>query len=184
MIPPVILITGIMASGKSTVAQALAEQLPRSVHLRGDVFRRFIVNGQAEMTGESLSDEAINQLRLRQELSAEAAGRYVEAGFTVVMQDIYLGDDLLAMVNRLAPKPVHVVVLCPSAESVSRRDSARKDERGKIAYQPGGLTPMSMDRILREGTPRIGLWLDTSELTAEQTVTEIMARLGEAKVVL
>ena len=46
----IILITGNMAAGKSTVAQALAERLPMSVHLRGDRFRRMIVNGQAEMS--------------------------------------------------------------------------------------------------------------------------------------
>ena len=45
----VYLITGVMASGKSTVAQRLAERLPRAVHLRGDVFRRMIVSGREEM---------------------------------------------------------------------------------------------------------------------------------------
>lgn len=43
----VILITGNMAAGKSSVAQALAERLPQSIHPRGDVFRRMIVNGRA-----------------------------------------------------------------------------------------------------------------------------------------
>ena len=52
--PRVILITGIMAAGKSTVAQHLAERLPRSVHLRGDVFRRMIVGGRAEMAAAQL----------------------------------------------------------------------------------------------------------------------------------
>ncbi|MFJ2642038.1 MULTISPECIES: AAA family ATPase [unclassified Streptomyces] len=42
----VILVTGVMASGKSTVAQGLAERLPRSVHVRGDVFRRMVVSGR------------------------------------------------------------------------------------------------------------------------------------------
>ena len=46
----VIVITGIMAAGKSTVAQILAERLPRSVHVRGDVFRRMIISGRAEPT--------------------------------------------------------------------------------------------------------------------------------------
>ena len=46
--PPVYLITGMMASGKSTVAQALAERLPRSVHVRGDLFRRMIVSGRVD----------------------------------------------------------------------------------------------------------------------------------------
>ncbi|MFI4875099.1 MAG: DUF1559 domain-containing protein, partial [Blastopirellula sp. JB062] len=58
--------TGIMAAGKSTVAQRLAERLPldqfpRSVHLRGDLFRRLIVNGRADL-GVELTDEALAQL--------------------------------------------------------------------------------------------------------------------------
>ncbi|MDQ0761187.1 putative kinase [Streptomyces canus] len=44
----VVLVTGVMAAGKSTVAQALAERLPRAAHVRGDVFRRMIVSGRAE----------------------------------------------------------------------------------------------------------------------------------------
>lgn len=43
----IVLITGIQAAGKSTIAQALAERLPRSVHVRGDLFRRMVVNGRA-----------------------------------------------------------------------------------------------------------------------------------------
>jgi adenylylsulfate kinase-like enzyme len=45
----VFLVTGIQAAGKSTVAQALAERLERSVHVRGDLFRRMVVNGGVEM---------------------------------------------------------------------------------------------------------------------------------------
>lgn len=48
--PAIILITGIQAAGKSTVAQLLAERLPRSVHVRGDLFRRMIVSGRADTT--------------------------------------------------------------------------------------------------------------------------------------
>ena len=35
------IITGIMASGKTTIAQLLAEQFDKSVHVHGDVFRKF-----------------------------------------------------------------------------------------------------------------------------------------------
>ena len=45
----VIIITGIMASGKSTVAELLAHRFSRSVHLHGDLFRRLIVNGRASI---------------------------------------------------------------------------------------------------------------------------------------
>lgn len=67
--PRIFLITGIMAAGKSTVAQALAERLPKSVHVRGDVFRRMIISGRKEMTVD-YDDEALVQLRLRYRLAA------------------------------------------------------------------------------------------------------------------
>ncbi len=41
--PPIYRITGIMASGKSTVAALLARRLERAVHLRGDVFRKTLI---------------------------------------------------------------------------------------------------------------------------------------------
>lgn len=39
----IVLLTGFMASGKSIVAQALADLLLASIHLRGYGFRRIIV---------------------------------------------------------------------------------------------------------------------------------------------
>ena len=36
------LITGPMASGKSTIAELVASSLPKAVHLRGDIFRRYL----------------------------------------------------------------------------------------------------------------------------------------------
>ena len=56
--PSLTLITGIMAAGKSTVAQALAQRFERGVHLRGDTFRRAIVAGQAEMTADPTPSSA------------------------------------------------------------------------------------------------------------------------------
>jgi dephospho-CoA kinase len=49
--PPqaIVLITGIQAAGKSTVAQILAEQLPQSVHVRGGLFRRMVINGWVDI---------------------------------------------------------------------------------------------------------------------------------------
>lgn len=44
------LITGLMASGKSTVSELLAESLEKCVHFRGDVFRKMIVSGREDMS--------------------------------------------------------------------------------------------------------------------------------------
>ena len=71
----IVLVTGIMAAGKSTVSEQLSIRLDRSVHLRGDVFRKMIVNGRADMSAVP-GEEALRQLELRYELAVSAAMRY------------------------------------------------------------------------------------------------------------
>jgi chloramphenicol 3-O-phosphotransferase len=170
---PVIVITGIQAAGKSSVAQAVAERLDRSVHLRGDVFRRMIVNGRARMGPSDPPGEAVRQLRLRYRLAAQAANGYAEAGFTVVLQDIILGADLTELVATIRTRPLYVVVLAPRPPIVARREAGRD----KTAYQPGDEGPAELDAHLRRGTPPIGLWLDTSDQTLDQTVEQLLAQV-------
>ncbi|MFC0029897.1 AAA family ATPase [Micromonospora chaiyaphumensis] len=171
--PAVVLISGIMAAGKSTVAELLARRLPRAVHLRGDVFRRMIVSGRAALTAD-LTDEAWRQLRLRYDLAASAADRYAAAGFTVVLQDVVLGAELPALVERIRHRPLAVVVLAPRADVVAAR------ERGRSKQGYGDWPVADLDADLRATTPRIGLWLDTSAQTPEETVDEILARAWTA----
>ncbi|GGU66605.1 AAA family ATPase [Streptomyces lavendofoliae] len=172
----VVLVTGVMAAGKSTVAQALAERLPRAAHVRGDVFRRMIVSGRADMAPDA-GDEALAQLRLRYRLSAATADAYADAGFTAVVQDVVLGPELAAFTRLVRTRPLHVVVLAPRPDVVAAREAGRD----KTGYG-GGWTPELLDRGLREETARIGLWLDTSELTVEGTVDAILGDLDRALV--
>ena len=122
--------------------------------------------------------EARRQLDLRYSLGASTADRYFEAGFNVVVQDIVMGPSLPFYVDAIKSRPLHVVVLVPSVDVVHARESARP----KTAYQPDGPTPTDLDAFIRRETPRIGLWLDSSDQTPEQTVDEILARRDEASV--
>jgi chloramphenicol 3-O-phosphotransferase len=175
----VILLTGVMAAGKSTIAQRLAERLPMSVHLRGDVFRSMIVNGRAEME-PGFSERAFEQLRLRYHLAAVASDLYCAAGFTVIYQDVIIGPVLSEVVEdfqrQSAGQPLHVVVLCPAPEVIAAREAAR-EKKGYITW-----TPNDLDHELRSNTPHLGLWLDTSALSVEETVETILARLDEATI--
>lgn len=171
----VVLITGIQAAGKSTVAQLLADRLTRSVHLRGDLFRRLIVKGGKNMLPDP-DPEAVAQLQLRYRLAAAAADLYADAGFVVVYQDVIMEADLASQVERIRTRPLYVVALLPSRVTVEQRESTRD----KKAYDPW--TVAELDEALRTRTPRIGLWLDTSTQTPAQTVDEILARAGEALV--
>ncbi|NBE96778.1 phosphotransferase [Nonomuraea sp. KC401] len=175
-VPGVVLITGISAAGKSTVAQALAERLPRSAHVRGDVFRRMVVGGRAEMTPEA-PDEALRQLDLRYRIAAQTADLYYEAGFTPIVQDVILGRDLERFTRMVRSRPLHVVVLVPDPATVERRERARD----KSGYA-GGWTIAQLDAALRDETPRLGLWLDTSPQSPEETVDEILSRMSEAEI--
>lgn len=161
------LITGVMASGKSTVAELLASKMEKSVHLRGDVFRKMIVSGREEMR-ENPPEEAVRQLRLRYHLAADAARTYFENGFTVALQDNYYGQDLPRMLDLLKGLPVRVVVLCPDAKVVREREA----RRGKVGYT-GFAVEALHEAFLRE-TPRLGFWLDTSGQTPEETVRAIL----------
>jgi cytidylate kinase len=165
----IVLITGISAAGKSTVGQMLAERLARSVHLRGDVFRRMIVGARAEMTANP-SEEAERQLRLRYRLTAAACDAYFDERFTVIAQDVILGEHLATMVSLIKRRPLLVVVLAPSADVVAEREASRD----KVGY--AGLSVELLDRGLRHDMPHVGLWLDSSEQTPEETVEEILER--------
>lgn len=170
------LITGIMASGKSTVAQALAERFRQSAHVRGDAFRRMVVRGAIAMIPEP-SAEALEQLRLRLSLAASTADAFAEAGFDAVLQDVAVGAALPGLVQAIETRPLHVVVLAPSAAAIQERERVR----AKTGYG-AAWTVDALDRVLREQTPRIGLWLDTSAQTPDETVTDILARRADTLV--
>ena len=172
--PCILIVTGIMAAGKSTIAQKLAEQIPSSVHLRGDVFRRMIVNNQAKITPDTM-DIAIEQLHLRYRLATTAAKQYYEAGFTVIYQDVIIGELLTEVVDMLAYLPLYLVVLCPSPEVVAQREA----ERDKTGY--GAWTPQQLDDGLRLNTPKIGLWLDNSYLSVEESIKSIFEHIPAAR---
>jgi chloramphenicol 3-O-phosphotransferase len=171
----VIVITGAMAAGKSIVGDLLAIRLPRSVHIHGDMFRRMVVNGRADMTPNPTPD-AIAQLNLRYDLAAMAADRCAEDGFDAIVQDVILGKDLADFVKRIASPERYLVVLSPSVSALEWREEQRA-KSGYVHFSPGAL-----DDVLRRESPHIGYWLDSSTQTPDETVEDILANLQRAAV--
>ena len=166
------LITGVMGSGKSTVAQLLASKIKKGVHLRGDIFRKMIVSGRADMSVQP-SEEAVSQLHLRYRLAADAAKTYYDNGFSVVLQDNYYGKELTRILSMLKDYSVNVIVLCPDVETVKKREKMRE----KIGYTGFSVETLHAD-FMRE-TPKVGFWLDTSEQSPEQSVQDILLHFDE-----
>jgi predicted kinase len=175
-IPQVIVVTGVMAAGKSTVSQLLAERFSRAVHLRGDEFRRVVVRGRVDMSPHG-DPEAERQLALRHSITALTADRYAAEGFTVVVQDLFVGASLQRFLDQLTTRPLSLVMLAPDVGTIMQRET----ERTKVGY--GDLWSIrDFDLKVRTETPHIGLWLDSSQQTPDETVTEIVARLPEARI--
>jgi len=174
------LVTGAQASGKSTVADLLAHRHARGVHVRGGQFYRWAVRGWVHV-GESEDAEGRRLLDLRYRLSAAVADEYAAAGFTTVVQDNIYGVDVERWLEQVQSKPKYLVVLRPRVDVVEARDAERQRTRSKVAYR-GGFTPAINDEHVAATRRDVGLWLDTSEQSPDETVDEIIERAAEALV--
>jgi chloramphenicol 3-O-phosphotransferase len=171
----VYIVTGPSAAGKTTVGRKLAERFTRGVHLEGDFFRRSVVAGRREVTPEA-DREALEQLLLRYRLGAAAADAYFDAGFTVVLEDVIAGELLLDTVALVRSRPLHVVVLLPSAEAIAAREAAREES---------GYTRWSIEQLhdgFVHGNTRLGLWLDNSQQSPDESVDEILTRKADSEI--
>lgn len=171
--PAIIVVTGIMAAGKSTIAHLLAQRFARGVHVEADALQRMIVSGgkwvsEAGEPGDP-SGEAAAQLRLRLKNMCLLAISFFEAGFTVVLDDIILGDRWLHLQEDLRGVPFSLVVLAPRIAVVTQQ---RDISRSKA---PQGQTWATyLDHVLRTTMSGNGFWIDNSELTPEETVELIL----------
>lgn len=175
MEPRVIAIAGMPGAGKSTTAALLASRLPRAAHIEADQLQQMILGGgEWPDGGPRPSEEAARQLRLRLHNACLLGRSFVDAGFTAVVDDILIGSRLEDLLDDLEGVPLSFVMLTPDYDLVRERwlaiDSPFADRWAWI------------DEEIRTRTRRLGLWLDSTTLTPDETVEEILGRLDEAVV--
>ncbi len=175
--PAIIVVSGVQGSGKSTVARLLAERFSRAVHIEADTLQRMIVSG-GEWSGEPGEPpaEAARQLRLRLRNACLLARSFFDAGFMAVVDDIIIGERFEHLRADLAGLPFHLVVLAPDVETAIARYAARE-------YTVGEEWARYLDEEQRRTMAGSGLWVDSSGQTADETVEEVMSRLGSEGVV-
>jgi predicted kinase len=171
----VLVVSGIPGAGKSTIAKRIAARLPRSVHIEAEVLQRFVVGG-CVWPDDQPQEEAMRQLRLRGRNVALLADSFFEAGFTPVVDDIVIGTRLAELRSDLKSRPLLFVLLTPRLEVVRERNRQRPNKDVFEAWR-------HLDAVARKETPRVGLWLDSSDQSAEASVEEILRRAPREAIV-
>ncbi|MGE3270744.1 MAG: AAA family ATPase [Chloroflexota bacterium] len=165
--PTLFVISGTQGAGKSTVSQLLAARFERGAWVSADLLQKMIVSGGRWPEGAQMSPDAELQLRLRLTNACLLGKSFVAAGITAVVDDIVIGSRVDELLDDLAGQTFVFVMLTPSLETIRQREAGRGTDLWK-AWE-------WLDDEIRQRTPRIGLWLDTSNQTPEQTVDTILA---------
>jgi gluconate kinase len=172
-----VVISGVSAAGKSTVARLLAQRFERGVCVPGDAIHAMVVSGRLDMQ-PTAGEGPLRQLVLRYAGALAVASVYLRDGFDVVVEDVIVGPILRDFLDLVPVPEFHLVFLDPDARAIELRER----ERHGTAYGPAAFSVSALQALLRRETDRLGLWLDTSGQSAEQTVEAILADLDASRV--
>ncbi|GAB3911894.1 hypothetical protein GCM10011575_38440 [Microlunatus endophyticus] len=174
-----IVISGPTAAGKTTIGREIAARRHRAIHIDGDFIQRLIITGSITMDIPPPAG-ALDQLRLRYQAALAVANLYRDAGFDAIISDNLFAEEahrfIESAISAHPARLIHFVMLNPSVEAIWDRYNQRPG---------GGYTATLTPEVLKdavERTPRVGLWLDTSQMTTAQTADQVLERLHQAEV--
>jgi chloramphenicol 3-O-phosphotransferase len=168
------IINGIPGSGKSTVARALCAAFPRAAHIEGDRLQDLIISGSVP-PGGSPHDEEARQIHLNVRNQCLLSSSFADAGIVPVIDYIVTSRARLReYYDQLAGYALHLVTLDPGVEVALERDRLRDEKT------VGARWVHLRDEIVAE-LWGVGLWLDTSAMTPEQTIARILAERATAR---
>lgn len=161
----IILISGIPGSGKSSVALRLTEHFDRCDLIEGDVIQHVLTFRGCVGPGEEPQAESERQYRLRWKNCVDLANNFYDEDFTVILEHVATPQWIEHFIKETAPRALSVITLVPTVETTLKRDL---DRTGKHVAQKYAW----LDGVLRDR--QIGYWLDSTELSLDQTVEKIL----------
>jgi len=168
------ILNGIPGVGKTTTGRCLAERLHRSAHIEGDIVHDMVVGGLVQ-PGELPEYEAIAQLELCRRNQILLARSFVDAGFTAIIDYVYVMPDFIDDFRRGLPgADLHLVTLAPGATIALDRDAHRPEKT--VAAKWLFLEPMMKDNL-----STYGLWVDNSAMTVDAVVDYMLTNQHHAR---
>jgi predicted kinase len=169
-----VIVTGMPGAGKSTVTGLAARLLRKAAQVKGDDMNQMIRSGAVNWMAKPAA-EALRQDQLCNRNLCSVANNFIDFGFVVLM-DTVLADraELDFFLALLSPRSVRLVVLAPGIEVCKQRNRTRRPEE---RFDFDGYERLEADMTREFG--EIGWWFDTSQLTPDETATELVAHVGD-----
>lgn len=178
--PPIFLIVGAPAAGKSTAARALAATFPKSIVICVDDLRSMVVSGLLH-PGPQWSDALAEQLQLARAGATAIARTYHAAGYAVMIDDFWDPQTQMGEYSALiATNGLTRVLLYPNREKAHAQNLRRSGDGGLRDYLDEGIAIVydALDGVtpalVRDG------WavLDTTDDSVADTVARLRALLA------
>jgi adenylylsulfate kinase-like enzyme len=166
----VLLISGVPASGKTTVAKLVAALLPRSGLIHGDDIHNLVISGRQHPDG-SPPEEVDLQMVLRDRNISVLADNLAEAGFLPVIDDVVVYMPRLErLLAGIRTRPLFIAMLAPDLDAIQQRDRDRPDKHVFNIWS-------HLDALMRREMSGFGCWIDSTRLTPHQTAAAVMERV-------
>jgi predicted kinase len=173
---PILLIVGSPASGKSTLAEAIAKRSKKSVHIPVDNLRT-MVQSSIIHPGPEWSQELIQQLVLARQTAVSMGLLYRESGFLVVIDDFWDPYSHLQEYTPIIRNPNAIkIILKPTVDVILARNHSRKDP-STFRDQMDNAIRMINTEIEKHSSSLKSLgWhiIDTTNDTLEESVARIL----------
>jgi predicted kinase len=174
-----VIVTGMPGAGKTTVTSLAARLMPRGAQVGGDAVNAMICSGFVWFMGQP-TEEALRQDELCNRNMCSLANNFIDFGFTVLMDTVLVDrSELDFFIALMSPRPVRLVVLDPGIDVCKSRNAGRDPE---AQFDFDGYERLDADMKREFGD--VGWWVDTSDITVDQTVEKLVAEVESRTTVL